>query len=558
MNASATKFYWVVNGGHGAGCGDSFGSACTSTALTPGTWYYIAGTFDGTTARIYLNGAQQGTDTPTAPSSQSMPLYINRYSGGGYREDGVYDEVRLSSIARSSDWIATEFANQSSPGTFFSVGAPQTSGGLSQAATPTFNPPAGNYIGTQSVIISTTTGGTSIRYTTDGVTTPSSTVGTLYVGAVSVSSNQTLKAIAYGSGLTDSAIATAAYTITSSGVWSNGYTYRRTITIDHTKVPNTDQANFPLLLSGTYADLANVGSGGSVTNVNGYDIVFTSDPAGSSALPFDRESYSSSGKVAYWVNVPILSHTTDTVIYMFYGNPAVTLDTSNKTAVWDSNYKLVYHMADNAATTAVADSSANANNAINVANTNSKSLTAQIGAGLTYANASGDEGTTSNPVTLGSAATFSLWFKAGSFASYARLLETSFATSYYLGMNASATKFYWIVNSGHNAGCGDSFGSACTSTALTTGTWYYITGTFDGTTAKIYLNGAQEGADTPSAPSSQSLPLYINRYFGGGYREDGVYDEVRLSSIARSSDWIAAEFANQNSPGTFFSVGAQQ
>ena len=638
MNASGTKFYWIVNSGHGAGCGDGYGSACTSTALTPGTWYYIAGTFNGTTARIYLNGAQEGTDTPTAPSSQSLPLYINRYVGGGYREDGVYDEVRLSSIARSSDWIAAEFANQSSPGTFFAVGA-QQSGTSSQAATPTFNPPAGNYVGTQSVIISTTTGGTSIRYTTDGSTpsstvgtpyagavlvssnqtlkaiaygsgltdsaigtaaytiqaatptfnppagnyvgtqsviistttggtliryttdgsTPSSTVGTLYAGAVLVSSNQTLKAIAYGSGLTDSAIATAAYTITSSGAWSNGYSYRRTITIDHTKVPNTDQANFPVLLSGTYADLASVGSGGNVTNVNGYDIVFTSDPAGSSALAFERESYSStSGKVAYWVKVPTLSHSADTVIYMFYGNPAVTVDTSNKTAVWDSNYKLVYHMADNAGTAVVADSSANANNAIDTANTNAKSVTAEIGTGLTYANASGDEGATSSPVTLGTTATFSLWFKAGSFTSYARLLETNFATSYYLGMNGSATKFYWIVKGGSGAGCGDGYGSACTSTALIPGTWYYITATFDGTTAKIYLNGAQEGTDTPAAPSSQSMPLYINRYPGGGYREDGAYDEVRLSSIARSSDWIAAEFANQNSPGTFFSVGAQQ
>ena len=63
------------------------------------------------------------------------------------------------------------------------------------------------------VTISTTTPGASIRYTTDG-STPSSTAGIVYSGPVSVSSNLTLKAVAYGSGLTDSAVGSAAYTIT--------------------------------------------------------------------------------------------------------------------------------------------------------------------------------------------------------------------------------------------------------------------------------------------------------------------------------------------------------
>ena len=79
-------------------------------------------------------------------------------------------------------------------------------------ATPTFSPPAGSYGSAQSVTISTTTAGASIRYTTDG-STPSSTVGTLYNGPVSVSTNLTLKAIAYEAGMTDSAVASANYTI---------------------------------------------------------------------------------------------------------------------------------------------------------------------------------------------------------------------------------------------------------------------------------------------------------------------------------------------------------
>ena len=60
--------------------------------------------------------------------------------------------------------------------------------------------------------ISSTTVGASIRYTTDG-STPTSTTGTVYTTPVSVAATQTLKAIAYLSGYTDSSVSSAAYVI---------------------------------------------------------------------------------------------------------------------------------------------------------------------------------------------------------------------------------------------------------------------------------------------------------------------------------------------------------
>jgi poly(beta-D-mannuronate) lyase len=79
-------------------------------------------------------------------------------------------------------------------------------------AAPTFNPGAGTYSAPQSVTISTTTGGASIRYTTDG-STPTSATGTLYSGPVTVSVSTTLKAIAFESGLIDSSVTSSNYTI---------------------------------------------------------------------------------------------------------------------------------------------------------------------------------------------------------------------------------------------------------------------------------------------------------------------------------------------------------
>jgi hypothetical protein len=84
-----------------------------------------------------------------------------------------------------------------------------------QVATPTFNPAAGTYTGTQTVTIaSATTPGTTIKYTTDG-TVPSPTHGTLYTGPITINATTTLNAIAYfTTGVTNNSnVATASYTI---------------------------------------------------------------------------------------------------------------------------------------------------------------------------------------------------------------------------------------------------------------------------------------------------------------------------------------------------------
>src|SRR5262249_29826279 len=84
-------------------------------------------------------------------------------------------------------------------------------------------------------------------------------------------------------------IGTAAVTL--SPAYPNGYTYRRPIVIDHTKVKNTDQTNFPVLISGTYSYLATLANGGKVQSASGYDIIFSSDCNGSQKLDHEIETY---------------------------------------------------------------------------------------------------------------------------------------------------------------------------------------------------------------------------------------------------------------------------
>src|SRR3984957_2269956 len=97
---------------------------------------------------------------------------------------------------------------------------------LPPVATPTFAPPAGPYSSSQSVVISSTTAGASIYYTTDGSTpTPRST---LYTGPITVSASQTIKAIGVLTGFSNSLVGSAAYTITST---TPGCTVRGNVTI---------------------------------------------------------------------------------------------------------------------------------------------------------------------------------------------------------------------------------------------------------------------------------------------------------------------------------------
>jgi hypothetical protein len=88
-----------------------------------------------------------------------------------------------------------------------------TEGSTTQVAAPTFSPAAGTYPSARSVSISDAASNTAIYYTTNGAAPTTSS--TRYAGPITVSSTETLKAMAVTSGKTDSAVASAAYTITS-------------------------------------------------------------------------------------------------------------------------------------------------------------------------------------------------------------------------------------------------------------------------------------------------------------------------------------------------------
>jgi len=122
-----------------------------------------------------------------------------------------------------------------------------------KAASPVFTPIAGIYNTPQSVTITSTTSGAIIRYTTDG-SVPTESNGTVYSGAINVTTSTTLKAIAYKTGWSDSDVSSSTYTIQflpcadpTFSVLAGTYNIAQTVTISTT----TSGANIKFTTDGT-------------------------------------------------------------------------------------------------------------------------------------------------------------------------------------------------------------------------------------------------------------------------------------------------------------------
>ena len=107
--------------------GTELAHAFATTSVVNGTWYHVVGTRDETSGltRIYVNGVEEGSATMTG----GIAYLPNKVQVGGFGSqswDGLLDEVRIAKGARDAGWIRTEYANQSAPEKFVTVGPLQT------------------------------------------------------------------------------------------------------------------------------------------------------------------------------------------------------------------------------------------------------------------------------------------------------------------------------------------------------------------------------------------------------------------------------------------------
>ncbi len=190
------------------------------TAATP-TFSPVAGTYTSaqtvtisdTTPRSAVYYTTNGATPTTSSTLYTAPITVS-------------STETIKAIA-----VATGYTNSA-------VGSAAYTINLPTAATPTFSPAPGTYASAQTVTISDTTPGAAVYYTTNGATPTTSS--TPYTAPITVSSTETIKAIAVASGYTNSAVGSAAYTINLTAATPTfspapgKYTSAQTVTISDT------------------------------------------------------------------------------------------------------------------------------------------------------------------------------------------------------------------------------------------------------------------------------------------------------------------------------------
>lgn len=284
-----------------------FGS---TTRVDDNNWKYVTAVFDNGAARIYINGVQDvntttgtnfgsgndrygfigvGSEAPGLDGAQGPNDYFN----------GDIDEFRISDIARTDAWIATEYNNQLNPGTFAAPGAevdlaaPSAPNNVVATALPSGDitidfddvDEVGSGVSTYSIKRSTTSGSgyTQVGTVTDNespnytFTDNTTTGGVTYfyvVTAIDASTNESANSAessATASGATDTTPP-----VLNSGSVSNGeLVLDYDEALDATSVPSI--VDYALRINSTLATVSGVIISGDKVNITFIPNVFPGD-----------------------------------------------------------------------------------------------------------------------------------------------------------------------------------------------------------------------------------------------------------------------------------------
>ena len=339
-----------------------------------------------------------------------------------------------------------------------------------------------------------------------------------------------------------------ARTLPAEGWFDPAWTRRRPIAIDNTAQAET-LIDFPVLVR---LDPSRIQYAGALPG--GQDLRFTD--ASGQLLAHEIETWNPGGESVVWVKVPSIPASSGSgQIFMYYGNPAAG-DGQDPQAVWSNGYAGVWHLSGD-----LADSTVHANHGTDHG---SLPVAGAVGGGRNFNGSAWISVPSSSSLEL--AGTLSL-------EGLAQVGDTNRAVA----GRIVDKKNVWTDPAGFDleyhptldrltaVGANDTFLRASGVNLDTS--WHYLAAALSGASGAVYVDGANRTTDptvTPVTASSQGLA--IGRRSGGGDYWLGALDEIRLSNVARSAAWFAAQhlsmtdaflsFAPEQSPTVFSATTA--
>jgi biopolymer transport protein ExbB len=331
--------------------------------------------------------------------------------------------------------------------------------------------------------------------------------------------------------------------------WNEEWNFRKEITLDLSAAGANiagSPADVPVLIRlhlgnfGYFAD----------TKPDGSDLRFV---AGDDKTPlkYHVERYDATSNLAFvWVKVPRLAGGTATEkIFLYYGNTGAPAG-ADASGTYDASQVLVYHFgADPTATDTTAFG--NSSSAF-TAEPNPASL---IGAGVKF--------TGSTSITVPSTAslrlipdrglTFSTWARVEAPQTDAYVMELA-GNDRALSLGLSGTQVFarLTANAQEQA-------SARSANVLVPGQWHHFAVSVGAGRLALYIDGG-EVASSPVELAEIAGTLTLGASAGGTNFLTGEIDEVQVSNVARSAEWIqaAARSQGQEAPLVVYGSDAQK
>jgi biopolymer transport protein ExbB len=331
------------------------------------------------------------------------------------------------------------------------------------------------------------------------------------------------------------------------------YSYYKTITVDNTKVSgSTNFSNFPILVKiASDNQLRTTANGGRVTSANGYDIIISSSTDPADKLSFEREKYTATtGEFIAHVKVPTLQASSNTVLYLFYGNSDITTDQQSASGTWDSKYKAVFHMGESSGN--ISDSTSNNHDYTAGGTGGTYGATGLVNRAI---NNGGTLYFTNNPgITLSDQdyVTIELIGKVNSFTSNGMAFFNGREGYVFVRFDSSDKLLFYITNGTYYN---------VTETGYSTDTWYHCFMRFR-ESDKLYfqvngtdVNSASNGTGRLKREGTLNSGIFT---YQGDQLSNMIIDELRVITTDVGADYGKTSYNSLTSPSTFYTLGSEQ